>query len=169
MRKIIFIQGIHNFELRNRFILAALRAAGFEVSFFPIFYTVHQTRKQLELIGKIEAHLAASDDRFILLGHSFGGILAYSLREELYAKVDRIITVAAPHQVGFGWFRSVLARLPYRSDVSVQHQESYGFLFDTTVPFIFTRYAGAGRHRNLLGTHNRLLNSRTFVNRLLAS
>jgi len=163
MTKVVFIQGIHNAENHNKLFLEQFRDAGMEVIHFPLFYTLKEYDRQLELIQKINEYMEETDGRFIIIGHSFGGILSYCLREDLYQKVDKIITVASPHQVEFKWFKKILSRLPYRREVGVPDQQSYGFVFDTTVPFIFTRYTSAQKHQNLIGTHNRILNSQKLV------
>lgn len=167
MKKVIFIQGIHNFRFRNYFIFKALESVGKEVYHFPMFYSLHQVDKHLALITQINSFLEKEDGKFILLGHSFGGIICYSLREDLYEKIDSIVTIASPHQVKFKWFRKILNKLPYKKHIKVKDQRSYGLLLDTTVPFIFTKYDNSNIHQNLIGTHNIILNSSSMVKRLL--
>ncbi len=140
---------------------------GIEVHYFPMFYSLHHTNKQLALIHEINSFLEKEDGQFILLGHSFGGIISYSLREDLYRKIDSIITIASPHQVNFDWFKRILVKLPYKTHIKVRIQRSYGFLFDTTVPFIFTKYLNSHSHKNLIGTHNSILNRGSWVKKLL--
>lgn len=168
MKKVIFIQGIHNFRFRNYLILKAFESIGMDVFYFPMFYTLHQTDKHLALIGEINSFLEKEDGKFILVGHSFGGVISYSLKEELYKKIDSIITIASPHQVKFVWFRKIINKLPYKTHIQVREQKSYGFLFDTTVPFIFTKYNNSHIHKNLVGTHNIILNSSSLVKKLVS-
>lgn len=170
MQKIVFIQGIHYLNFRTKPLFKALHSLGYEVVFFPLFYTVHQTEKQLELIEKINTYLKESitDEQVILLGHSFGGILAYSLDDEVYQKVSKIITVGSPHSVTYRWFQKTLNKLPYKQEVSVTLQRSYGFFFDTTVPFVFTRHSSSIVHKNFWATHNQFLQSKRFVKKLFA-
>jgi predicted alpha/beta hydrolase family esterase len=167
MQKIIFIQGIHNFKIRNYIILKALESLGTKVYYFPMFYSVYQTDKHIQLIDEVNALLTKEDGRFILIGHSFGGIICYSLKKELYAKIDTIITIASPHLVPFAWFKKILANIPYKPDVIVPKQISYGFYCDGVVPYIFTKYPHSQQHTNLWGTHNTVLNSNSLILKLL--
>ena len=167
MPKILFIQGIHNFALTERFIDDVSQGTGLEVLTFQTDYGLLETDKQRELIATIETHLAESEDRFIILAHSFGGILAYCLSDAAYKNVDKIITFATPHQVPFGWFKKILNKLPYRPQVPVEIQKSCGFFFDTTVPFLFTKQSHAANHRNFVGTHTSVANRKTFFANLV--
>ena len=167
MNKVIFIQGIHNFRFRNYLIFKALESIGKEVYYFPMFYSLHQADKHLALINEINSFLEKEEGKFILLGHSFGGVISYSLREDLYEKIDSIITIASPHQVRFKWFKKIINKIPYKKHIKVREQRSYGFLFDTTVPFIFTKYNNSDPHQNLIGTHNFILNSRSLVKKII--
>ncbi|MBP9817096.1 MAG: hypothetical protein KBD05_03670 [Candidatus Pacebacteria bacterium] len=167
MPKLLFIQGIHNFALTERFIDDVSQGTGLEVVTFQTDYGLVETEKQRELIATIEAHLTGSDDRFIILAHSFGGILAYCLSDAAYANVDKIITFATPHQVPFRWFTNILKKLPYRPIVPVEVQTSCGFFFDTTVPFLFTKHQHGTTHRNFVGTHTSVPDRKTFFARLV--
>lgn len=168
MERIIFIQGIHNFRLRNYSLFKLLKSMGHEVVHFPMFYSVNQTEKHKDLIDRLNTFLDDNQYRYSLLGHSFGGIIAYSLKEEHYSKIDRIITVASPHQVRFKWFKRIVDRLPYvQQEIIVKDQRSYGFFFDTTVPFIFTGRRRGVVHKNLIGTHNLILNSPSLIKKIL--
>ena len=166
MQKIIFIQGIHNSPIRNKIILSLLQSLSGNVVYFPLFYTLEQTDKQLELIKTIDNYLEKSEGDHIILGHSFGGIITYSLKEKNYRKVSQIITVASPHTVPFIWFKEILSKLPYKTTIKVNKQKSYGFLFDMTVPYLFTKYPQVDSHKTLLGTHNILLKSETFIKKI---
>jgi pimeloyl-ACP methyl ester carboxylesterase len=170
MKKVIFIQGIHNLQFRNKPLFKALHSLGYEVIFFPVFYAIHQTEKQLELLEKINTYLDESspNEEFLLLGHSFGGILAYSLNDTSYQKVGKIITVGSPHSVTYKWFRNTLDKVPYREEVPVALQRSYGFFLDTLVPFVFTRKPSAQVHKNFFGTHNQFLQSKRFVRKIFS-
>ena len=167
MKKIIFIQGIHNDGLMDRLMLESLEGMGFEVVYFPLFYTLYEPEKQRWLIEQINDFLGGIEERVIVLGHSFGGILTYSLRDDLYVKIEKIVTVASPHRVRLGWFKEILAKLPYKKDVKVDEQISYGLLFDKTVPFIFTKYHQSDRHHILPATHNEVLTTRSLIRKLL--
>ena len=167
MTKILFIQGIHNFSLREQFVKDVKEATGLEVVYFPYLYGLMDTDKQLELIGKVNAHIAGDDSRYIILAHSFGGILAYCLEEKTYEKVEQIITFGAPHQVQFAWFKDTLSKLPYRTEVDVPLQKSCGFYFDFTVPFFFTRHPHAKSHTNHIGSHTSVPNRKKFFRKLI--
>lgn len=167
MKKVIFVQGIHNFSFRNYFIFKALRSLNFEVYYFPMMYSLNQSHKHLALIDEINTFLEKAEGTFTLIGHSFGGVISYSLNDEHYDKIDRIITIASPHQVQFRWFKRILNKLPYKNNVKVKEQRSYGFLFDTTVPFMFTKYDNSDSHKILVGTHNFVLNSSTLIKKLI--
>jgi len=140
VKKVIFIQGIYTFNLRSRFVLKTLHSLGIEVVYFPMFYALHQTDKHIDLINQINCFLEKENGTFTIIGYSFGGIISYSLREDLYSKIDRIITIASPHQVKFKWFRKIIDRLPYKSDIKLERQETYGFFLDPVVPYTFTKY-----------------------------
>ena len=169
MKKIIFIQGIHNDGVMDRLMLESLEAMGFEVVYFPLFYTLYEPEKQLALISRINEFLEALDEgeRVVVLGHSFGGIIAYSLRDDLYTKVEKIVTVASPHRVGFKWFRDIRDQLPYKKDVVVDEQISYGLLFDGRVPFFLTKYPKAKHYHVFLSAHNTVLTSRSLIRKLV--
>lgn len=167
MAKILFIQGIHNYSLKERFVQDVSEATGMEVVYFPADYGIADTKRQLELIEKANGYIRESEERFILLAHSFGGILAYCLEDAVYEKVDRIITFASPHQVPFAWFKALIGKLPYKSEVPVQEQESCGFYFDLTVPFIFTRYRDTCRHKNFIGMHTHVPDRKKFFRSLI--
>ena len=167
MKKIIFIQGIHNPPERDEPLLEAIRSLGHEVQYFPMLYTLEESDKQLALIQDINAFLEKQSDTFTILGHSFGGIISYSLRDDVYTKVDSIITVASPHRVPFAWFKVILDKLPYKRNITVNDQRSYGFLFDRTVPFVFAKYENTQSFRLLWGRHNRILLDDSVVKEIL--
>jgi len=167
MLKILFIQGIHNFSLKERFIKDVSEATEMEVVHFPLLYGLTETAKHAELIQKIDAYIEQSDDRFIILAHSFGGILAHCLSDHTYEKVDKILTFASPHSVPFGWFTELVQRLPYRAQVPVSIQKSCGFFFDLNVPFFVTRNPHAHAHKNFLGTHTFVPDRKGFFRTLV--
>ena len=134
---------------------------------FPLFYTLYEEDKQKHLISRINKYLEKSSDQYILVGHSFGGIIAYSLSENAYKRINKIITIASPHRVPFKWFKRIINKIPYKQSVNVEEQLSYGFLFDTTVPFIFTKHNSSKKHKNLLGEHNLILNNFEFITKIL--
>lgn len=167
MRKVIFIQGIYTFNLRSKLVLKALRSLDIEVVYFPMFYALHQTDKHINLINQINSFLEKENGKFTIIGYSFGGILSYSLREDLYSKVDRIVTIASPHQVKFKWFRKIIDRLPYKKDITLERQETYGFILDPVVPYTFTKYENSKSHKNVLGTHFVFSNRNVFLKKIL--
>ncbi len=165
--KILFIQGIHNFALTERFIKDVSSGTGLEVITFKKDYGLWDIKKHNELLVDIETYIKEHDERFIILAHSFGGILAYCLSDEAYARVDKIVTFAAPHQVPFSWFKRLLAQLPHRTHVPVPEQISCGFLFDPTVPYFFTKLETALQHKNFVGTHTFVPNRKAFFKKLI--
>ncbi len=166
MQKILFIQGIHNSESRNKFLLNELQTQTNTTVYFPSLYTLSQTDKQLTLIDTINAYLEKSEDDHIILGHSFGGIITYSLKTENYKKVSQIITIGSPHTVPFTFFKEIINKLPYKTTIKVAKQKSYGLLFDATVPSVFTKYPQSKYHGILLGRHNSLLQSKSFIKKI---
>jgi len=137
-----------------------------EVVRFPMLYGLLESEKQLELIAQINALLEGSNDRFIVVAHSLGGILARSLSDTAYTKIDKIIMLAAPHQVPFPWFLEVVEKLSYRTHVPVP-VESCGFYLDPIVPFRYTRDPEAVLHRNYLGTHTQVFDRKRFFRQLI--
>lgn len=166
MTKILFIQGIHNYLLGDRWVRDVEEATGMGVVRFPMLYGLMEHEKQLALIRQVNEHIVNSDDRYIVLAHSLGGLLARSLSDEAYERIDRIIMLASPHRVPFAWFSRVVGKLPYRKELPVP-VESCGFYFDPVVPFRFTRDPEATSHQNFIGTHTQVPNRKAFFRRLI--
>lgn len=163
MTRILFLQGIHNFSLREGFLKEVSEATGLPVDHFPMHYGLNDMKKHRELIGKANALIEGSDDRFIVLGHSFGGELAYCLSDAAYQKIDRIVTFASPHKLSFARRRG----LPFRENVPVASRDSYGFYFDPVVPFFLTKHPTARAHKNVVGTHTRVPDRAAFFRKLV--
>jgi pimeloyl-ACP methyl ester carboxylesterase len=164
--KILFIQGIHNFSLRERFVKDVSEATGYEVIYHSFDYGLFEKQKHLEFIKEINQIVRETDDRFIILAHSFGGILAHSLDAHTYTKVDRMITFATPHALPHFLLKRLTAHLPYIPHIPVP-LESCGFYADFTVPFFLTKSRYAKSHRNYLGTHTQVMNRKAFFRNLI--
>mgnify|MGYP001588033599 CR=1 FL=1 len=166
MKKIIFIQGIHDIPLKNKKLFKFLEKEGFEVVYFPLFYSVYDTEKQKELVRLVSGYIESSPESVSILGHSFGGVIAYSLDDEVYKKVNAIITVATPHGVSYKWFRNILVKLNYK-EREVSSQITIGMAYDLVV-----RFHHAGREATppdviLTGFHESLLRSTSTMNKVI--
>lgn len=172
MKKLLFIQGIHNKENFTKSFREYLTSKNYKVIHFPEFYFVHQTDKQKELINKIENYLDTLPDneKIVIVGHSFGGVLSYSLGEKYYNKISKIITVGSPHTVKFKWFKKIQEKLNYKNNIIEINPEiqnfSFGFYFDKTVPFIFTKYKNS-KHINFFNNHNSFIKNKKITDKVL--
>ena len=140
---------------------------GYDVIYFPHYYLLEDTKEHIKLIEKINEYLEDSEHEHVLIGHSFGGIIAYSLSEKAYAKINKIITIGAPHRVPFNWFLEILAQLPYKKKVNVKDQFSFGLFFDKTVPFLFTKHKSSKSHKVIFAKHNYILGDSSFLKKVL--
>lgn len=165
--RILFIQGIHNYSLKEQFVKDVSEATGYEVIYHPVDYGLFSKNKQLSLLEDLNRIIEETDDRFIILAHSFGGILAHSLDTKSYAKVDKIISFASPHSLPLTLLKNLTEHLPYNRQIPVAIQESCGFYADTTVPFFFTRNKHGKSHKNYLGTHTQVFNRKAFFKKLV--
>jgi hypothetical protein len=134
-----------------------------------MFYSTEETHKHLKLIEEVNNFIEKGSERFIILGHSFGGIISYSLRKELYNKIDKIITVASPHRANIKWLKELLRKIDYNKEINISNNRSFGFFFDKTVPFFFTKYSRSSCHKNLFGTHNSILHSKAIIKEIIES
>lgn len=165
--KIVFIQGIHNYSLGKRFLADVSEATGLEITHFPMDYGLFDHKKHLDLLKQVENAVVRTNGKIIILAHSFGGILAHSLSDETYTKVEKVITLATPHGLPTTAFKRLTGHLSYRSKLPVPLQESCGFYMDLTVPYFFTKNKNSARHLNHIGTHTRVPNRKTFFKNLV--
>lgn len=166
MKKIIFIQGIHDIPLKNKKLLGFLADQGFEVKYFPCFYTLYDTEKQKDLISDISKYVRNQPEKVSILAHSFGGIVAYSLEDEVYKKIDNIVTVATPHSIKHIWFAKLTSKLNYK-ERNVGKQVAIGMLYDFVV-----RFKHAGRKASLPdyifpGFHESLLRDKKCMKKVV--
>lgn len=165
--RILFIQGIHNYSLKEKFVKDVSEATGYEVIYHPLDYGLFSKRKHHELLQEANRIIQETDDRFIILAHSFGGILAHSLEIETYAKVDKVITFATPHSLPLFILKCLTSHIPYKSKIPVAIQESCGFYADTSVPFFITSNKHTKSHKNYLGTHTQVIDRKAFFKKLV--
>lgn len=69
MKKVIFIQGIHDFSIKNKKLINFLNESGFEVIYFTAFYTVIDIKEQKKLLTKINQYIKESPEIVSILGH----------------------------------------------------------------------------------------------------
>lgn len=156
MANIIFIQGILHPESNSKQFIAELTKQGHQVTFFPLFYFITETKKHHSLIEKVNHFLDTSDQEFIIVGHSFGGILAHCLRLDLYHKISKIITIASPHAGKNPVVLHAISKLPYHQDLGTQ-RITLGYFLDVVVPFWDTRHPQTDKHILRIGGHTSAL------------
>ena len=168
MKKVIYVQGIHDMPFKNRKLFKAITTSGFEVIYFPALYSVYSLKKQKELISLIEKFIddLGKKERVTILAHSFGGILAYSLRTDTYKKVDTIMTVASPHNVGL--LNKTKISLGYNPNVKVKKQVTVGMMNDLIVSYKNTRYREGVNHYDIKGGHECMFNNDVCMSRVIS-
>lgn len=162
MANIIFIQGILHPEINSRNLISQLAKRGHHVIFFPSFYFIIDTKKQLALVDKVNEYLDTHEGEFVIIGHSFGGILAHSLKPELYKKISQIITLASPHTGKNPVVLSAISKLPLVTNLWVR-RTTVGYYMDTVVPFWDTPHPQTSKHINRIGIHGSLLRGKGEV------
>jgi pimeloyl-ACP methyl ester carboxylesterase len=168
MKKLLFVQGILNWATRPKNLLDELQTLGYEVIYFPLYYQTEDLHLQKQLIQNIDKYLRdlPQGEEVILLGHSFGGVIAHSLSTESCKRVEKLLTVASPHNVPLNWFKKIQANLNYQKTPAVEAQYSFGCYLDMVVPFIFTKSKNS-KHKNFLALHNTLLKDKNFIKKIL--
>lgn len=156
MANIIFIQGILHPDINSKKLISELTKAGHQVTFFPSFYFIIDTNKHFDLIAKVNEFLKTHDGEYVVVGHSFGGVLAHCLSPEVYTKISKIITVASPHIGKNPLVRAAVSKLPYQHNLWVR-RITIGYYFDTIVPFWDTRHPQTSKHITRMGMHGSLL------------
>ena len=167
MRKIIFIQGIHDITAKNKKLFSFLEQEGFEVKYFLLFYSVYDTEKQKYLAQIISESIKEDLEDVSILGHSFGGIIAYSLDDEVYKKIKTIVTVSSPHRLRYKWFKSILSKLNYKERV-VSSQISVGMLYDFVVRFHHAGRSASAPDIILPGFHESLLRNKIIMKKVIS-
>jgi hypothetical protein len=167
MKRVVFIQGIHDIPIKNKKLLEFLREEGVEVKYFPVFYTIYDIEKQKELILSISQYIRNGTESVSILAHSFGGIIAYSLDDEVYSKVDSIVTVATPHSLKYLWFKGLISKLNYK-EREVRLQVSIGMSYDLVVRFYHAGRKATAPDHVLSGFHESLLRNKKCMKRVVA-
>lgn len=167
MKKVIFIQGIHDFSIKNKKLINFLNESGFEVIYFTAFYTVIDIKEQKKLLTKINQYIKESPEIVSILGHSFGGILAYSLDEESYKKIYSIVTVGSPHTLKHKWFLKVISDVGYKKH-TVRKQTSVGMSDDILVDKKYTNYSTELPYYVLTGFHETILRNKKIMQKVIS-
>ena len=156
--RIFFIPGVKMFpELYKGWNKALAGSKRHKV--FKSLYMYNQHKKVLALRNKVLKALEDGEPT-VLVGHSFGGIVAIAVAAEAKKKglknIARVVTMASPHGIEIVGVKETKELLGYSNKLSVPVY-SFGGLLDPLVLAKFAAYPGATQHINIPSTHSGFL------------
>ncbi|MDI9355161.1 MAG: hypothetical protein QM532_03135 [Cyanobium sp. MAG06] len=142
---VLYIQGLSNYEGRNKTLFKNICEGGYNLYNFKKEYYLEDYDAHKELINKINSLLRNNKDKdFAILAHSYGGVLTQSLDPLYINNIKKIITAATPHYIPFGFGDKNLGQINYNDNLYTNVKYiSIGYYLDMTTPFIFSKKIGA--------------------------
>lgn len=164
--KIIFVQGIKTGNRYQRYLKNRIENLGLECVDFPEYFNLHDYEKIYSLKKNVENEILESAEKVVLVAHSLGGILAMSLSDECYKKIDKILTIASPHLVQTDYIKDLKIKLNYQSNLSEKFPNlkiySCGFCLDRVVKRKNTNYNNS-IYTNFFADHGIMLFTTNFL------
>ncbi len=167
---IIFISGVKTPKswLKNWREILVEKFPHSEIHIIDIFYSSKDLKKILEVKEKV-LKILEENKSTILIGHSFGGLLAVSGYLENIKKrnnIKKIITMGSPHILNSKKRKKIKTFLNYEIANIEIPVFTFGGYFDGIVFFTKTKYKNSF-HKNYFVKHNSFLFSKKIIKKVL--